>query len=124
MRPLSKIITVGVAVAMGTSLLTGVTTAYMLRSPSPAQSMTASYATTPVGRTPAVVAAHVVPAVARTTANTPRFRLPARPHNAPLGVIAPGVSPSRGPSVDSSARASAPPAAPLPTAGQVRVRAP
>ena len=72
MRPLSKIITVGVAVAMGTSLLTGVTTAYMLRSPSPAQSMTASYATTPVGRTPAVVAAHVVPAVARTTANTPR----------------------------------------------------
>jgi len=72
MRPLSKIITVGVAVAMGTSLLTGVTTAYMLRSPSPAQSMAASYATTPVGRTPAVVAAHVVPAVARTTANTPR----------------------------------------------------
>jgi len=72
MRPLSKIITVGVAVAMGTSLLTGVTTAYMLRSPSPAQSMTASNATTPVGRTPAVVAAHVVPAVARTTANTPR----------------------------------------------------
>lgn len=72
MRPLSKIITVGVAVTMSTSLLTGVTTAYMLRSPSPAQSMTASYATTPVGRTPAVVAAHVVPAVARTTANTPR----------------------------------------------------
>jgi hypothetical protein len=71
-RPLSKIITVGVAVTMSTSLLTGVTTAYMLRSPSPAQSMTASYATTPVGRTPAVVAAHVVPAVARTTANTPR----------------------------------------------------
>ena len=72
MRPLSKIITVGVAVVMGTSLLTGVTTAYMLRSPSPAQSMAAGYATTPVGRTPAVVAAHVVPAVARTTANTPR----------------------------------------------------
>jgi hypothetical protein len=73
MRPLSKIITVGVAVVMGTSLLTGVTTAYMLRSPSPAQSMAASYATTPVGRTPAVVAAHVMPAVARTTANTPRI---------------------------------------------------
>ena len=73
MRPLSKIITVGVAVVLGTSLLTGVTTAYMLRSPSPAHSMAASYATTPVGRTPAVVAAHVMPAVARTTANTPRI---------------------------------------------------
>ena len=73
MRPLSKIITVGVAVVMGTSLLTGVTTAYMLRSPSPVQSMAASSATIPVRRTPTVVAAHVVPAVARTTANnTPR----------------------------------------------------
>ncbi|HTI53417.1 MAG TPA: hypothetical protein VMC04_04245 [Verrucomicrobiae bacterium] len=72
MRPLGKIITVGVAVVVGTSLLTGVTTAYMLRSPSPAQSMAASYATPSVGRTPAVVAAHVTPAVARTTVNTPR----------------------------------------------------
>ena len=34
--------------------------------------MTATYATLPVHRTPAVVAAHVAPAVARTTANTPR----------------------------------------------------
>jgi hypothetical protein len=72
MRPLGKIVTVGAAVAMCTSLLTGVTTAYMLRSPSPVQSMAASYATIPVRRTPTVVAAHVVPAVARTTANTPR----------------------------------------------------
>ena len=71
MRPLGKIITVGAAVAMCTSVLTGVTTAYMLRSPSPVQSMAASYATIPV-RTPTVVAAPVVPAVARTTANTPR----------------------------------------------------
>ena len=72
MRPLGKIITAGVAAVVGTSLLTGVTTAYMLRPAAPAQSMTATYATLPVHRTPAVVAAHVVPAVARTTANTPR----------------------------------------------------
>jgi hypothetical protein len=72
MRPLGKIITVGVAVAMGTSLLTGVTTAYMLRSPAAAQSTAATYATTPVGRTPAVSEARVMPAVARTTASTPR----------------------------------------------------
>lgn len=72
MRPLGKIITVGAAVAMCTSVLTGVTTAYMLRSPSPVQSMAASSATIPVRRTPTVVAAHVVPAVARTTATTPR----------------------------------------------------
>jgi hypothetical protein len=45
MRPLGKIITAGVAIVMGTSLLTGVTTAYMLRPAPPAQSMTAaSYA--------------------------------------------------------------------------------
>ena len=72
MRPLGKIITAGVAAVVGTSLLTGVTTAYMLRPAASAQSMTATYATLPVHRTPAVVAAHVVPAVARTTANTPR----------------------------------------------------
>jgi hypothetical protein len=72
MRPLGKIITVGLAVVVGTSLLTGVTTAYMLRSPSPARSMAASYATPSIRRTPAVVAPHVMPAVARTTVNMPR----------------------------------------------------
>jgi len=73
MRPLGKIITGGVAIVMGTSLLTGVTTAYMLRPAPPAQSMTAAtYATIPARRTSAVGAAQVVPAVARTTANTPR----------------------------------------------------
>lgn len=72
MRPLGKIITAGVAAVVGTSLLTGVTVAHMLRPAAPAQSMTATYTTLPVHRTPAVVAAHVAPAVARTTANTPR----------------------------------------------------
>jgi hypothetical protein len=72
MNPLGKIIAVGVAVVAGTSLLTGVTTAYMLRPAAPAAPMTASHITTPVRRAPAVAAARVTPAVDRTTANTPR----------------------------------------------------
>jgi hypothetical protein len=72
MNPLGKIVTAGIAVVTGTSLLTGVTTAYILRSPAPAAPMTASYATTPVRRAHAEVAARVVPAVNRTTVNTPR----------------------------------------------------
>lgn len=72
MNPLGKIITVGVAVVTGTSLLTGVTTAYMLRPGAPPAPMTATYTTTPVRRAPAVAAARVIPAVNRTTSNTPR----------------------------------------------------
>lgn len=72
MTPLGKIVTVGIAAVTGTSLLTAVATAYILRPPAPAAPMTTAYATTPVRRAPAGVAARVVPAVNRTTANTPR----------------------------------------------------
>ena len=72
MSPLGKFVTAGIAVVTGTSLLTGVTTAYILRPPAPAAPMTTAYATTPVRRAPASVSARVVPAVNRTSANTPR----------------------------------------------------
>ena len=72
MSPLGKIVTAGIAVVTGTSLVTGVTTAYILRPPAPAAPMTATYATTPVRQAPAGVAGRVVPAVTRTTPNTPR----------------------------------------------------
>src|SRR6266850_5131368 len=72
MNPLGKIVTAGIAVVTGTSLLTGVTTAYILRSPAPAAPVTQTYATTPIRRAHADVAARVVPAVSRTTVNTPR----------------------------------------------------
>jgi hypothetical protein len=72
MTPLGKIVTAGIAVVTGTSLLTGVTTAYILRPPAPAAPVTTTYAATPARRAPEGVAARVVPAVNRTTANTPR----------------------------------------------------
>jgi hypothetical protein len=74
MNSLGKIVTAGIAVVTGTSLLTGVTTAYILRSEAPAAPMTAAtYTPTPVHRAaPAVMGARVVPAVSRTTADTPR----------------------------------------------------
>ena len=77
MNPLGKIVTAGIAVVTGTALLTGVTTAYVLRSASPVesspvQSMTSAYATAPGRRAPAMLAGRVAPAVARTTANPPR----------------------------------------------------
>src|SRR5258705_9107403 len=76
MNPLGKIVTAGIAVVTGTALLTGVTTAYVLRSASPVesspvQSMTSAYATAPGRRAPAMVAGRVAPAVARTTPNPP-----------------------------------------------------
>jgi hypothetical protein len=72
MSPLGKIVTAGIAVVTGTSLLTGVTTAYILRPPVPAAPMTATYASTPLHQPPAGAAGRVVPAVTRTTPNTPR----------------------------------------------------
>src|SRR5258705_1926968 len=77
MNPLGKIVTAGIAVVTGTALLTGVTTAYVLRSASPVesspvQSMTSAYATAPGRRAPAMVAGRVAPAVAPTTPNPPR----------------------------------------------------
>src|SRR5258706_6830605 len=77
MNPLGKIVTAGIAVVTGTALLTGVTTAYVLRSASPVesspvQSMTSAYATAPGRRAPAMLAGRVAPSVARTTPNPPR----------------------------------------------------
>jgi hypothetical protein len=72
MSPLGKIVMSGIALVTGTSLLTGITTAYMLRPAAPTDTMPATSATVPVHRATAVVAARVVPAVSRTTADTPR----------------------------------------------------
>jgi hypothetical protein len=72
MSPFGKIVTIGIALVTGTSLLTGVTTAYMLRSVTPADTLVAPSATAPVYRAPAAVAGRAVPAVSRTTADTPR----------------------------------------------------
>jgi hypothetical protein len=72
MSPRGKIVTIGTALVMGTSVLTGVTTAYVLRPAAPADSMAATSATAPVHRGPAIAAARVVPAVSRTTVDTPR----------------------------------------------------
>src|SRR4029453_13671918 len=69
MSPFGKIVTIGIALVTGTSLLTGVTTAYMLRSTVPADNMVATSATAPVQRAPAT---RVVPAVSRTSVDTPR----------------------------------------------------
>jgi hypothetical protein len=72
MSPLGKIVTTGIALVTGTSLLTGVTTAYMLRPAAPADTMTATYAPTPMRRVPAVVAPRVTPVASRATVDTPR----------------------------------------------------
>ena len=72
MISLGKIVAAGIAVVAGTSLLTGVTTAYILRSPAPAAPETATYAAPAVPRAPAGVTARVVPAVSRTSESTPR----------------------------------------------------
>src|SRR5881396_1033070 len=69
MSPFGKIVTIGIALVTGTSLLTGVTTAYMLRSTVPADNMVATSATAPV---PRASATRVVPAVSRTSVDTPR----------------------------------------------------
>lgn len=71
MTPLGKIVTAGIAVVASTSLLTGVTTAYILRPSAPAERVTATLATPPARHAPAV-AARVIPAVNRATPDTPR----------------------------------------------------
>ncbi len=72
MSPLGKIVTTGIALVTGTSLLTGVTTAYMLRPAAPADTMTTTYAPTPVRRAPAVVASRATPVASPATVYTPR----------------------------------------------------
>jgi hypothetical protein len=72
MSPFGKIVTIGVALVTGTAFLTGVTTAYILRPGTPADTMTATSAQTPVRRAPAVVASRVVPASTRATVEEPR----------------------------------------------------
>ena len=74
MKPLGRIVTAGIGVATAASLLTGVTTAYMLRPAAPAAAM-AEASVPPVVRpaaTPTPVTARVVPAVNRAAATTPR----------------------------------------------------
>lgn len=76
MKPLGKIVTAGIALVAGTSLLTGVTTAYMLRPAAPAEPDIATYAAPATrraspARAPMVAAARVVPAVNRTNTSTP-----------------------------------------------------
>ena len=61
MNPLGKIVTAGIAVVAGTSLLTGVTTAYILSPPAPAP-MTTTFTPAPVRRAPEGVTARVAPA--------------------------------------------------------------
>ena len=70
MSPFGKIVTTMIALLTGTSFLTGVTTAYMLRPAGPTDTMTATYATPPVRRVPAVVAPRVAPTASRATADT------------------------------------------------------
>ena len=68
MISLGKIVTAGIALVTGTALLTGVTTAYILRPQAP---MTETYTTTPVPRA-AAMTARATPAVSRSTAPAPR----------------------------------------------------
>ena len=72
MSPFGKIVTTIIALVTGTALLTGVTTAYMLRPGVPADTMTATYAPTPAPSVRAVVAPRVAPTASRatTTADT------------------------------------------------------
>jgi hypothetical protein len=73
MITLGKIVTAGIGLVTGTALLTGVTTAYILRPQAPSAPPTETYTTTPVPRaSAAMTAARVVPAVSRPTANPPR----------------------------------------------------
>ena len=72
MNSLGRIVTAGIAVASAASLLTGVTTAYMLRPAAPAAAMAATSVPPVVRPAPPPVTARVVPAVNRTAASTPR----------------------------------------------------
>ena len=70
MNSLGRIVTAGVGLATAASLLTGVTTAYVLRPAAPTAAMAAT-SVPPVVR-PAPVTARVVPAVSRPAASAPR----------------------------------------------------
>ena len=107
MSPFGKIVTTMIALVTGTSLLTGVTTAYMLRPAGPTDTMTATYATPPVRRVPAAVAPRVAPTASRATVDT--------------NVASPVATTA---SVGCSEPASARPAAPSPMAAQARARVP
>jgi len=75
MKPLGRIVTAGIGIATAASLLTGVTTAYMLRPAAPAAAIAAA-AVPPVVQSAAMhsapVKARVIPAVSRTVASAPR----------------------------------------------------
>ena len=70
MNSLGRIVTAGIGVATAASLLTGVTTAYMLRPAAPAAAMAATSVPPVVRLAPAP--ARVVPAVSRTAPSAPR----------------------------------------------------
>lgn len=71
MTRLGKLVTAGIGVIASTSLLTGATTAYILRPTTPAESLPAASVQAPVRRM-AAAAPRVVPAVSRSTATAPR----------------------------------------------------
>jgi hypothetical protein len=71
MRPLGRIVTAGIGAATAASLLTGVTTAYMLRPVTPAAAM-ADTSVPPLVRPAPAPVARVVPAVNRASVSTPR----------------------------------------------------
>lgn len=72
MSPLGRIVTAGITVATAASLLTGVTTAYMLRPAAAVTPTTASFAESTVRPASSPMTARVVPAVNRSVASTPR----------------------------------------------------
>jgi hypothetical protein len=77
MSPFGRLVTTCVALVTGTALLTGVTTAYMMRPAAAAsEPSTAAFATPPV---PAVPYQRVAPPAVRSTVDTPRpIRVAAR----------------------------------------------
>ncbi len=72
MSPFGKVVTTGIALVVGTSLLTGVTTAYMIRPPAPPDTISATYAPAPVRRAAVAVPRRATPAASQTTWDTPR----------------------------------------------------
>jgi hypothetical protein len=72
MSPFGKVVTIGIALVTGTSLLTGVTTAYMLRPAASTDPVTATYAPASVRRAAAVAPQRSTPVATRTTWDAPR----------------------------------------------------
>src|SRR5215813_4826283 len=71
MSPLGKIVTAGIALVTGTALLTGVTTAYMLRPASPESPTTLAAQTSPVAPRTVYAQPRVAPAVSRASVPAP-----------------------------------------------------